>query len=62
MKAQEYTTMSFDEVPFRETWRFLTVIDGQVIEIVGLHDMDDEERFQEVFESTVCSLEVHESE
>lgn len=62
MKAQEYTTMSFSEVPFRETWRFLIVIDGQVIEIVGLHDMNDEERFEEIFEAIICSLEVYESE
>ena len=62
MKAQEYTTMSFSETPIRETWRFLTVMDDQVIEIVGLHDMNDAERFEEIFESIICSLEVHESE
>ena len=47
---------------FSEVWLFYTVIDDQPIEVTGYANIDNEERFEEIFESIICSLEVHESE
>ncbi|MCB8981928.1 MAG: hypothetical protein H6657_31360 [Ardenticatenaceae bacterium] len=61
MKVQDYSTfVQFS--PYWKRWWGMTVIDNQVIQIIALADRADEERFEEIFESIICSLEVHESE
>lgn len=61
MKVQDYSTF-VQFAPYWKRWWGVTVIDNQVIQIVALADRADEERFEETFESIICSLEVHESE
>lgn len=61
LRAEDYITSPIFS-PFRKSWWGLTIIDDQVIQIVALADRADEETFAEIFESIICSLEVHESE
>ncbi len=48
--------------PFWKRWWGVTVIDDQVIQIAALADRADENKFEEIFESLICSLEVHRTE
>lgn len=61
LKAEDYITSPVFS-PYRKSWWSITNIDEQVIQIVALVDRADEEKFEEIFESIICSLEVHESE
>ena len=61
LKAEDYITSPVFS-PYRKSWWGITIIDEQVIQIVALVDRADEEKFEEIFESIICSLAVHKSE